>query len=208
MLYAGEATAAREGAEFLQEHLAGARHFEHPYATLEYALSLAPSGGMALEFGVFSGTTLKIIARARRGQMVYGFDSFEGLPENWRAGFPVGTFAPEGLPDVPGAELVPGLFDEVLPRFLETHPGSVDLLHIDSDLYSSAATVLGLVGPRLQSGSVVVFDEFFNYPGWRNHEYRAWMEFVKRTGIEFRYEAFTHDNEQIVLTITEMPARH
>jgi predicted O-methyltransferase YrrM len=205
MLYAGEAMAAKEGAEFLREHLPGARHFEHPHATLEYALSLAPTGGMALEFGVFSGTTLKIIARARGGDMVYGFDSFEGLPEDWRAGFPAGTFAADGLPDVTGAELVPGLFDEVLPGFLETHPGPVDLLHIDSDLYSSAATVLSMVGPRLQSGSVVVFDEFFNYPGWRNHEYRAWTEFVNGAAIEFQYEAFTHDNEQVVITITKVP---
>jgi len=203
--YAGDVQAARESAVFARDYLAGARQFGHPHATLEYALSVAPVSGMALEFGVYTGTTLKIIATARPGGRVYGFDSFEGLPEHWRAGFAVGTFATETVPDVPGAELVVGWFDDVLPRFLENHPGPVDFLHIDADLYSSAATVLNLVGPRLRKGSVVVFDEFFNYPGWQNHEYRAWTEYVERTGIAFRYEAFTFDNEQVVVILTGQP---
>lgn len=203
--YAGEAQAARESAEFARGHLAGARQFSHPHATLEYALSLAPRGGMALEFGVYTGTTLTIIATARQGGRVYGFDSFKGLPEHWRAGFAAGTFATETVPEIPGAELVAGWFDEVLPGFMETHPGPVDFLHIDADLYSSAATVLNLVGPHLRQGSVVVFDEFFNYPGWQEHEYRAWTEYVERTGIAFRYEAFTVDDEQVVVTLTSLP---
>ena len=200
--YAGDVQAARESAEFARVHLAGARQFGHPHATLEYALSVAPVGGMALEFGVYTGTTLKIIATARQGGQVYGFDSFEGLPEHWRVGFAAGTFAAETVPDVPGAELVVGLFSEVLPGFMENHPGPVDFLHIDADLYSSAATVLNLVGPRLGEGSIVVFDEFLNYPGWHEHEYRAWTEYVERTRIAFRYEAFTFDNEQVVVIIT------
>jgi predicted O-methyltransferase YrrM len=203
--YAGDVQAARESAEFARGHLAGARQFDHPHATLEYALSLAPVGGMALEFGVYTGTTLKIIATVRQGGRVYGFDSFEGLPGHWRAGFAAGKFAAETVPDVPGAELVVGWFDEVLPGFMENHPGPVDFVHIDADLYSSAATVLTLVGPRLREGSVVVFDEFFNYPGWREHEYRAWTEYVERTGIAFRYEAFTFDNEQVVVVLTSLP---
>jgi predicted O-methyltransferase YrrM len=203
--YAGEVQAARESAAFARDHLAGARQFGHPHATLEYALSVAPVSGMALEFGVYTGTTLKIIATARPGGQVYGFDSFEGLPEHWRAGFAAGTFATETVPDIPGAELIVGWFDEVLPGFLENHPGPVDFLHVDADLYSSAATVLNLVGPRLRKGSVVVFDEFFNYPGWQNHEYRAWTEYMERTGITFRYEAFTFDNEQVVVILTSQP---
>jgi len=49
--------------------------------------------------------------------------------------------------------------------------------------------------------SVIVFDEFFNYPGWQDHEHRAWMEFVAREEVRFRYEAFTFDNEQVVVVI-------
>lgn len=201
LIYAGDAQAARESADFVSEHMAAARLFGHPHATLEHALSLAPLGGMALEFGVYTGTTLKIIAKAREGRLVFGFDSFDGLPEHWRSGFAAETFALDAPPVVPGAELVQGLFDQVLAGFLEDHPGPVDFLHIDADLYSSARTILTEVGPRLRAGSVVVFDEFFNYPGWRNHEFRAWTEHVERTGTTFRYEAFTLDNEQVAVSI-------
>jgi hypothetical protein len=198
---AAEREAVLSTSRFVQREMRGARHFGHPHATLEHALTLAPSGGMALEFGVFTGTTLKIIA-ARRDGAVYGFDSFDGLPENWRTGFDTGAFGVDGPPDVPGAELVVGLFDDTLPGFLAAHPGPVDLLHVDADLYSSAVTVLEHVGPRLRAGSIVVFDEFFNYPGWEQHEARAWQEYVAAHGVPFSYEAYTFDHEQVVVRIT------
>ncbi|WP_158888560.1 class I SAM-dependent methyltransferase [Amycolatopsis anabasis] len=203
IVYAADREAARESNRFVREHMPTAPHFAEPVATLEHALSLAPGGGMALEFGVYTGGTLKVIATARPEGGVYGFDSFEGLPENWRNGFPAGTFSVDGLPDVPGAELVVGWFDETLPDFLAAHPGPVDFLHVDGDLYSSAKTVLDQVGPRLRPGSVILFDEFFNFPGWQGHEARAWHEYVERTGIEFSYEGYTYANEQVVVRVLE-----
>ncbi|MET8761270.1 class I SAM-dependent methyltransferase [Lentzea sp. NPDC004782] len=207
LVFAGEQEAALQSANFVRDHMPHARQFSHPHKTLEHALSLAPEGGLALEFGVYTGTTLKIIATAREGKDVYGFDSFEGLPENWRNGFPAGAFNVEGLPEVPGAELVVGWFDEVLPGFLRSHEGPVTFLHVDCDLYSSTKTVLELVGPRLVEGSVIVFDEYFNFPGWQDHEHKAWSEYVAQTGIEFSYEAFTYDNEQVTMRVTNIPER-
>ena len=29
---------------------------------------------------------------------------------------------------------------------------------------------------------MIVFDEYFNYPGWRGHEFKAFQEFVAETG--------------------------
>lgn len=204
---AGERDAVLASARVVRTAMRSAKMLPDPVATLEYALTLAPADGMALEFGVFSGRTLGVIARARRSREVYGFDSFEGLPENWRVGFPAGTFGgdmlPAGVPRVRGAELVPGWFDETLPRFLEEHPGPVAFLHIDADLYSSARTVLELVGPRLHTGSVIVFDEFFNYQGWEDGEFRAWEEYVKTTEWQYCYEAFTVDNEQVAIRLTD-----
>ncbi|HEY4022357.1 MAG TPA: class I SAM-dependent methyltransferase [Pseudonocardiaceae bacterium] len=203
IVYAADQEAALQSAHFIQEHMPTKSSYGHPHQTLEHALSLAESGGMALEFGVFTGTTLKIIATERAGGQVYGFDSFEGLPSDWRSGFPAGHFTVDGLPDVPGAELVVGWFDDTLPGFLEGHPGPVDFLHVDGDLYSSAKIVLDLVGPRLHAGSVIVFDEFFNFPNWQEHEYKAWIEYVERTGVQFTYEGYTWSNEQVIVKITD-----
>jgi predicted O-methyltransferase YrrM len=135
---------------------------------------------------------------------VYGFDSFQGLPEAWRPGFPADTFAVGDLPDIPGAELVVGTFDDTLPGFVEQHPGPVDFLHVDCDLYSSTKTVLHHVGPRLHPGSIVVFDEYFNYPGWQDHEHRAWLEHVGQTGLRFEYAGYTVDHEQVIVRVLEV----
>lgn len=199
-LAAAERLAVASTARFVQQEMRRSRHFPYPHETLEHALAIAPREGMALEFGVFTGATLRLIAASRPGA-VYGFDSFAGLPENWRAGFDVGTFGEADPPEVPGAELVVGLFADTLPGFLVGHPGTVALLHVDADLYSSASCVLHHVGPRLAPGSVVVFDEFFNYPCWEQHEARAWQEYVVEHGVAFHYEAYTVDSEQVVVQI-------
>ena len=203
LAYAVDLEATASTAEFILEHLRVAETFGHPHDTLRHALGLIEIPGMALEFGVASGTTLRIVAEAftEREGTVAGFDVFSGLPETWRTGFPVGEFAQESIPEVPGAQLIPGLFEDTLPSFLNDESGPVAFLHLDADLYSSTKTVLDLLGDRLVPGSIVVFDEFFNYPGWQQHEYRAWTEFVTRTGISFEYLGYTVDNEQVIAKI-------
>ncbi|CCH30430.1 TylF/MycF/NovP-related O-methyltransferase [Actinosynnema sp. NPDC047251] len=196
--------ALRTTERFVREHLLNATTYDNRFDTLKHALELAPDTGLAMEFGVYKGTTLKIIAETRGGQDVYGFDSFEGLPEDWRPKRPAGWFRNENIPDVPGAEIVPGWFDDTLPKFMAEHPGDVSFLHLDADLYSSTVTALEHVGPRLRPGSVVLFDEYFNYPGWEVHEHLAWREFVTRHNVSFEYLCFTANNEQLAVRITEI----
>lgn len=134
---------------------------------------------------------------------MYGSDTFDGPPQSWRSGFPAGVFAVEQLPEIPGAELVPGLFEHTVSSFLAETPDTVAFAHIDSDLYESAATVLKHVGTRLAVGSMIVFDEFFNYPDWHHEgEHPAWEEFCCDAGTQFRYEGYTLDNEQVIIRIT------
>lgn len=204
LLAAGDRAAAASSERFAREAMPTAPTFGDPIATLEHALSLAPAEGMALEFGVATGRTLTVIAAARGNKQVFGFDSFEGLPEDWRTNIPAGTFKIDSLPDVPGAELVVGLFEDTLPDFLASHAEPVAFVHLDADLYSSTATVFEHVGSRLRPGSVIVFDEYFNYPGWQQHEHRAWQEFVAQSAIEFRFVAYTCDDEQVALIVTKV----
>src|SRR3954466_14876915 len=203
LLAVGERDAARSSALWADDVMPTARSFLDAESTLRYGLEIANQGGLALEFGVFAGRSLRVIAEVRKGQDVYGFDSFRGLPEVYRPHVRDGAFALDELPQVEGAELVVGWFEDTLPHFLASHPGPVDFLHVDGDLYSSAVTVLTLVGPRLLPGSVVVFDEFFNWPGWEDEgEFRAWQEYLKRTGTKVEYEAYTSNNEQVVVRVT------
>jgi hypothetical protein len=152
---------------------------EH-YALLRHVVELKPHG-VALEFGVGSGQSTRIIAE---GMPVIGFDSFEGLPEDWRPGFPKGMFAEPGPPDIPGAVFVPGLFENTLPDFLANMVSRpVGLVHIDCDLYSSTRTVLFRAGYLMLTGTYVVFDEWHGYEGAERYEQRAWREFAAATGI-------------------------
>jgi predicted O-methyltransferase YrrM len=199
--------AARSSAEFHLREMPRARPWFSKVDTLTAAVKAATPEGLYLEFGVHTGGTLRTIAELAPTGSVFGFDSFEGLPEDWRAHFSVGHFAVDALPDVPGAEFVVGWFDQVLPGFLAEHPEDVAFLHLDADLYSSTKTVLDALEPRLRVGTVIIFDEYFNFPAWEEHEHRAWTEFVARTGIEFEYLGFTADDEQVSLRLTAVPGR-
>jgi hypothetical protein len=190
-------------AEFVVQHMATAQAFDAPIETLRWALTQAPPGGLAVEFGVSTGGTLRIITPTRPRGTVFGFDSFAGLPETWRTGFETGTFAVDEVPEVPHAEVVVGEFADTLPGWAAEHPEPLAFVHLDADLYSSTATVLDHIGDRLVDGSIVVFDEYFNYPGWPEHEHRAWTEFVERTGTGFTYEAYTRSDEQVVVRVTK-----
>ena len=202
ILNSQDIAAAGDSAEFVLEQMPNASVFWHPHDTLRFALSQIKGPGLALEFGVATGSTLRIIADTVAGdRTVAGFDSFAGLPEAWRTGFPVGEFAQAEIPTVEGAEIVVGLFEEELPPFLARNEEEVAFLHVDCDLYSSAKTVLALVGDRLAPDAILLFDEFFNYPGWRQYEFRAWLEFVERTGRTFEYLGYTGNNEQVAVRL-------
>lgn len=203
--FAQDVDAARSSAILVNARMAEATAFWNPLDTLHASLREAQTGGLALEFGVFEGRTLRLISEARNGADVYGFDSFQGLPETWREGFAKGEFEVDAPPHIPGAVLVPGWFDETLAPFLETHPGPIDFAHIDCDLYSSTVTVLNHIAPRLRVGSVLQFDEYFNYPGWESGEFLAFDECVARTGIQFEYRFFTANNEQVSVQIIRVP---
>lgn len=191
--------AFRTSAAFVAEQMTLAQPFTTPSAMLRYALDRAPATGIVAEFGVHSGATLRMITARRPG--AHGFDSFEGLPEDWRRSYPQGAFYRRTPPEVGDAELHVGWFDETVPKFLAAHDGNVAFLHLDADLYSSTATVLTGFEDRIDKGTVLVFDEYFNYPGWQQHEHRAFREFVERTGRSFEYLAYNRRGQQIAVRL-------
>ncbi len=84
------------------------------------------------------------------------------------------------------------MFEDTLPHWFR-HPNSiktVQLVHIDCDLYSSTKTVLENISRKLTPGTVVVFDEWWGYPGCEEHEQRAWKEFVEDTAIQWEVIGF------------------
>jgi predicted O-methyltransferase YrrM len=154
-----------------------------------------------LEFGVYSGKSINFISSLVDG-IVYGFDSFEGLPEKWRDGFGKGVFKVDQLPTVrKNVQLVEGWFCDSIPKFANGNKQEIGFLHIDCDLYSSTKTIFDLLGSRIVPGTVIVFDEFFNYPGWELGEYRAFMEFTSNNYIQYEYIGYNRCHEQVAVLI-------
>ncbi len=195
--------ALADTADFVHQHLAQVDSTESNLEVLTRGLKeVGTKQGLYLEFGVFSGRTINHIAE-QVDQAVYGFDSFEGLPERWRDTLGAGHFKVDALPQVrSNVTLVKGWFDKTLPEFLKNHAGEVAFLHVDCDLYSSTRTIFDFLGSRLKPGAVIVFDEYFNYPGWRDGEYKAFQELVERNGLKFEYLNYNRKGEQVCLRIT------
>jgi hypothetical protein len=189
--------ASATSADYIEDHLSGALLFPTREEVLDLALSKVEGDGIFAEFGVFTGLSINHIARSLNGTglRVYGFDSFEGLKEDWHGTwFPAGAFGvgarlPEVLPNV---TLIKGWFDETLPGFLNDHPDErFAFIHVDSDTFEAATTVLSLLKGRITRGTIIVFDEYLGFPNWRNGEFLAWQNFVKAHSLQYRYLAFS-----------------
>jgi hypothetical protein len=184
---------------------------------LRHALKATTVLGHVMEFGVWQGTTITRISKHFSKQKVWGFDSFVGLPEAWFTkskepvpSHPAGKFNLDGkLPvNISNVELVAGWFDNTIPKWLEQNSGDVCFLHIDSDLYSSALTVLTLLNDRIVPGTVIVFDEMYpwanyeKYDLWAQGEFKALGEWVSNFDREF-VPLFRSQHQQCSLTVTK-----
>lgn len=156
--------------------------------------------GEILEFGVYQGNTIRKIAAQFPEKIIWGFDSFEGLPEDWKMNAsdsvsprPAGYFSLPNLPEVPNnVNLIKGFFDKSLPEWLINNPiKKISLLHIDCDLYSSTKTVFDLLNPYIVPETIIVFDEFYPWSGlekydlWEEGEYKALKEWIETYDREF-----------------------
>ena len=188
--------------DYIDAHMAEAIGFDTQKELLDYALGAVKLSGQYIECGVFTGGTIRHIARRLPGATIHGFDSFEGLPEAW-AGFTLGSraFSVGGrLPRMPrNVVLHKGWFRDTMPVWAQGATGPVAFLHIDCDLYSSTVDILTALGERLQPGSVILFDEYFNYPGWERHEYKAWQEFITKRQIHYDYLGYAR--QQVAVRI-------
>ncbi len=196
--------ALSQTAEFVEENMFKTKSFPDKSSLLKYSIDLAKNDGLFIEFGVYKGKTINFIA-SNTDQLVYGFDSFEGLPEDWRDQFEKGTFKVDKLPNVKkNVKLIKGLFENTLPPFIEENPKKCAFIHIDCDLYSSTKTIFNLLKNKITTDTVIVFDEFFNYPGWKDGEYKSFIEFIENNNIKFEYIGYCRYDEQVAVIISEV----
>ena len=140
-----------------------------------------------LEFGVFKGESMRFWSRELKNPNanLHGFDSFEGLPEDFDVDGPYikGTFDVGGtIPQIDDSRVkfFKGWFDQVLTGYTAP-PHEVLVIVMDADLYSSTIYVLRHFKSIIRKGTFIFFDEMSRI----EHEPKAFGEFMKETGLKF-----------------------
>lgn len=148
--------------------------------------------GHILDLGVYKGASTRALARIFPDRPIHGFDSFEGLPDDWSHAV-TGAFSDVhgAFPEVPSTvTLHKGWFDDTLGPWAKDHGDQpIMLMRVDCDIYPSAKTILEELGHLIRPGTWIVFDELIGYRGWQDHEYRAFREFLDRTNFDVRWIA-------------------
>ena len=172
------------------------------YQTYDLVKPEVPANGLILEFGVRNGHTIHHLAELYTERKVYGFDSFEGLPEAWHDE-DAGSYSANGrIPVVPSnVEFTIGWFNETLPGFKRAHPQPVAFMNIDCDLYSSTKTIFDELDQQIVPGTVIVFDEYIVNKTWREDEYKAFQEWVVAHSVKYRYLAASFCTKQAAVQI-------
>ena len=201
VLTAAQMVASFDSASYFNRNMSAAANFRNGLDLLTHAMQLRSVPGPILEFGVATGRTINHLA-SLTAEQIYGFDSFEGLPEDWRTGYSKGRFA-QALPmTAPNVRLMVGWFENSLDDFTQLCPeGPISLIQVDCDLYSSTKTILERLAHRIVPGTILVFDEYFNYPGWEAHEFKAWQEFCAASSVTYRYDSFVSSHQQVCVVV-------
>ena len=155
-----------------------------------------------IEFGVFSGSSINFFSKYLKEKEIYGFDSFEGLKEDW-----IGTSVTKGTFDlknkIPKLEknVIPikGWIDHTLPKFLNEKNPKINFMHIDVDTYETTKIVLELTKKFLEKGAVIIFDELYNFPGWDVGEYKALKEIFNDE--DYVFLSFAKNGQQVAIQI-------
>ena len=184
--------AAKESAEYIKKYLKKTIFCDGSWWRI--AVDNIKSDGLCLEFGVWKGDSLNFFSSYLPTKNWYGFDSFYGLQEDWKGGFfGKGHFSLDGVIPIfsKNVKIIKGFFKDTLPNFLKTHNENISFIHIDCDTYESTKNIFDCIDKkRLQKKCIIIFDEYFGYIGWRENEFKAWKEYVKKNKIKYRYIAF------------------
>ena len=155
--------------------------------------------GYHMQFGVHKGATLDIMAKLKPEVTWHGFDSFEGLPNDWDLGEKIVKWDKFKLSEPPQVRdnvvLVEGWYVDTVPEFEKVMTGPIAFMDIDCDVYKSARTVLFGMDTRIVPGTVIRFDEICDwrtlkgwvknkgrvskYTTWAEHEWKALNEWIK-----------------------------
>ena len=158
-----------------------------------------------IEFGVFKGRSLKIISKlnSNPNSKFFGFDSFNGLPDDWSYGIlggkKEGHFKLDDKNilnfDDNRITIIDGYFNKTLKKSLNLlSKKKYTLVHFDADLYSSTLYCLTMLHNHFES-YVVIFDEF------PMHECSALHDYASSYNVDIKFLACTVNDVRVACKI-------
>lgn len=198
-----------DSVQLVETAFKGALPLESDAEILHYASNEVSINGIYVELGTGLGRTTNLIAALNPKKRLYTFDSYLGHPADWDRGdrvIPKDFFAwppDEKLPlFLQNVCLIKGWFADTLPSFIAAQTEPIAFLHIDCEIYESTAQALEILGPKITDGTIILFDEFYNYPNYQSHEYKAFHEFLAKYCLDAEYLAYNRFHEQVVVRIS------
>ena len=153
-----------------------------------------------LEFGVYKGGSINFFSKYVN--TIYGFDSFEGLREDWIGnGKLKGKYNLNKNLPILNKNVTPviGWVQDTLGPFLDKHKPEINFVHLDMDTYESTKFVLKKIKSYLTKNCCIAFDELYNYEGWKEGEYKALKETFNDN--EYKYVCFCRDGQQVMIQV-------
>src|SRR5687768_6828053 len=169
--------AQQDSSTIINDFYTGKREYSRRYQLYEQVaghLGLRQKAIDYIEFGVSRGQSFRwwLANNQHQDSKFYGFDTFEGLPEDFGTYNKGDMAANIPVVDDARAAFIKGLFQDTVPGFLSAgmlKTQTIKLVNLDADLFSSTLYPLTSLAPWLKKGDILLYDEF-NVP---NREYRA-----------------------------------
>ena len=169
----------------------------------QWVLTLRGREASFVECGVAKGGCLAVMKAFAAGNKIFGFDSFEGMPDltsedeeegrRWVGCNLSGgeaevyrTFEMCNL-DLRRVHVVKGYFEDTIPRYIST-VGPVAILRLDNDWYKSTRFCLEALYDNVMAGGVVLVDDYWTFKGCR----KAVEEFRGKQGVTSPMRTFDH----------------
>ena len=151
------------------------------------------------EFGVWRGEAFQYLIKTfKKG---FGFDTFEGLPEDWHDR-KAGTYSSDSvIPQIEGGEFIVGKFEDTLPGFFSEPRQKASIINFDADLYSSTICALNFSKPVIDKHTILIFDEFIINKNWEQDEYKALEEFCSKNHYTYEVLAISFFTKQVAVKI-------
>ncbi len=173
--------------------------FFHRWAFFDSMIEKSKTDRPFYEFGVWRAVSFKYLIKIFKNG--YGFDTFEGLPEDWH-NERQGNYSADGvIPKINGGTFIAGKFEETLPRFFSVPRPMASIINFDADLYASTLCALNYSKPVIDEHTILIFDEFITNKNWELDEYKALNEFCSNNNLSYEVLAISYFTKQVAVKI-------